>query len=80
MGPECSGGLTGRRFQYVLQGEEQNRRPWIKLLRLADNWDNEANPMAKNRFGVWEVTVPAVNGSPAIPHESKIKVSPSGWS
>lgn len=32
--------------------------------------------MAKNSFGVWEVTVPAVNGSPAIPHDSKIKASP----
>lgn len=31
--------------------------------------------MAKNAFGVWEVTVPAQNGAPAIPHESKIKAS-----
>ena len=32
--------------------------------------------MTKNNFGVWEVTVPAVQGSPAIPHDSKIKASP----
>lgn len=32
--------------------------------------------MAKNSFGMWEVTVPAVNGLPAIPHDSKIKASP----
>lgn len=46
------------------------------ILSLADEWDSNANPMAKNSFGVWEVTVPAVNGSPAIPHDSKIKASP----
>jgi hypothetical protein len=33
--------------------------------------------MKKNPFGVWEVTVPAQNGAPAIPHESKIKASDS---
>jgi 1,4-alpha-glucan branching enzyme len=33
--------------------------------------------MKKNPFGVWEVTVPAQNGAPAIPHESKIKVRDS---
>lgn len=30
--------------------------------------------MKKNAFGVWEIIVPAVNGQPAIPHNSKIKV------
>jgi hypothetical protein len=30
--------------------------------------------MKKNEFGVFEITVPAVNGEPAIPHDSKIKV------
>jgi 1,4-alpha-glucan branching enzyme len=33
--------------------------------------------MTKNSFGVWEVAVPAVQGTPAIPHESKIKASRS---
>lgn len=33
--------------------------------------------MAKNNFGVWDVTVPAQDGAPAIPHESKIKARPS---
>jgi len=47
----------------------------IALLRLADNWDVNANQMKKNAFGVWEVTVPAQNGAPAIPHDSKIKAS-----
>ena len=31
--------------------------------------------MTKNQYGVFEITVPAVNGQPAIAHDSKIKVS-----
>jgi 1,4-alpha-glucan branching enzyme len=31
--------------------------------------------MTKNSFGVWEITIPAVNRKPAIPHNSKVKVS-----
>lgn len=42
---------------------------------LIDNWDRNANRMVKNDFGVWETVVPAVNGQPAVPHNSKIKVS-----
>ncbi|KAJ5782292.1 hypothetical protein N7457_004066 [Penicillium paradoxum] len=38
-----------------------------------NNWDANANPMTKNDFGVWDVTVPAKDGAPAIPHDSKIK-------
>ena len=51
------------------------RKLYETVLKLADNWDVTAHPMTKNDFGVWEVTVPAVNGAPAIPHDSKIKVS-----
>ncbi|KAJ5599428.1 1-4-alpha-glucan-branching enzyme [Penicillium hetheringtonii] len=40
-----------------------------------NNWDVNSNPMKKNSFGVWEVTVPAKAGNPAIPHESKIKIT-----
>ncbi|KAJ5456979.1 hypothetical protein N7530_012253 [Penicillium desertorum] len=46
-----------------------------------NNWDVNANPMTKNSFGVWHVTVPAKNGVAAIPHDSKIKITmvlPSG--
>ncbi|KOC16762.1 1,4-alpha-glucan-branching enzyme [Aspergillus flavus AF70] len=52
-----------------------------QLVGEFNNWDVTAHPMTKNGFGVWEVTVPAVNGAPAIPHDSKIKISmviPSG--
>ncbi len=30
--------------------------------------------MKKNQYGVFEITVPANNGQPAIAHDSKIKV------
>lgn len=30
--------------------------------------------MKKNEFGVFEITVPPVNGQPGIAHDSKIKV------
>ncbi|KGO78212.1 Alpha-amylase, C-terminal all beta [Penicillium italicum] len=46
-----------------------------------NNWDVNANPMTKNSFGIWNVTVPAKNGASAIPHDSKIKITmvlPSG--
>lgn len=40
-----------------------------------NDWNRDATPMAKNDFGVFEVTVPGQNGQPTIPHDSKIKVS-----
>lgn len=46
-------------------------------LTLVDNWDPTANPMTRDSFGVWDVTVPAKDGAVAIPHDSKIKVSPN---
>jgi 1,4-alpha-glucan branching enzyme len=30
--------------------------------------------MLKNDFGTWEVTLPAKDGVPVIPHDSKVKV------
>lgn len=30
--------------------------------------------MKVNNFGVWEITLPAKDGVPVIPHESKVKV------
>ncbi|KAL2423704.1 1,4-alpha-glucan-branching enzyme [Exophiala dermatitidis] len=40
-----------------------------------NNWDRSATPMTKNPFGVWEVTLPPKDGVPAIPHDSKVKIS-----
>ncbi|KAF9894756.1 alpha-1,4-glucan branching enzyme [Aspergillus nanangensis] len=46
-----------------------------------NNWDITAHPMTKDDFGVWTITIPAKDAVPAIPHNSKIKitmVTPSG--
>ncbi|KAL5356031.1 glycoside hydrolase superfamily [Aspergillus floccosus] len=40
-----------------------------------NNWNVDAHPMKRNDFGVWEVTIPAKDGVPAIPHDSKIKIT-----
>ncbi|KAI9854758.1 MAG: alpha-1,4-glucan branching enzyme [Trichoglossum hirsutum] len=40
-----------------------------------NSWSREANPMKKNNFGVWEVTLPARDGEPIIPHNTKVKIS-----
>ncbi|KAA8650383.1 1,4-alpha-glucan branching enzyme GLC3 [Aspergillus tanneri] len=40
-----------------------------------NNWDVSTHQMTKNSFGVWEITLPAKDGSPLIPHNSKIKIT-----
>ncbi|KAL2828567.1 1,4-alpha-glucan-branching enzyme [Aspergillus pseudoustus] len=40
-----------------------------------NNWDIKANVMTKNDFGTWELTLPAKDGVPVIPHESKVKIA-----
>lgn len=48
-----------------------------------NNWNPNADEMKKNEFGVWEVFLPNnVDGSPAIPHGSRVKIhmdTPSGY-
>jgi len=41
---------------------------------MQDGWDREALQMTRGEFGVWEVTLPAKDGQPAIPHKTKVKV------
>ncbi|KAG0137770.1 glycoside hydrolase superfamily [Tuber indicum] len=44
-------------------------------------WYRQSHPMKNNAFGVWEITLPPVNGKPAIPHNTKVKIDfepPSG--
>lgn len=46
------------------------------MLVITDEWNRTINPMVKNDFGVWEITVPPLpSGKCAIPHDTKIKVS-----
>ena len=49
-----------------------------RLTAGADNWNRDSHPMTKNQYGVWEITLPAKDGHPAIPHSSKVKVSQGG--
>lgn len=39
-----------------------------------DNWNRDSHEMKKDNFGVFEIVLPAVNASPAIAHDSKVKV------
>lgn len=40
----------------------------------ADGWNRESHEMKRDAFGVFEISIPAVHGQAAIPHDSKIKV------
>ena len=40
-----------------------------------NGWNRDSHEMKKNDFGVFEITLPAVNGQPTIPHDSKVKIS-----
>ena len=44
------------------------------MICFVDGWSREATPMKRDDFGVWEVSLPAKNGEPAIPHNTKVKV------
>ncbi|GAA5943793.1 hypothetical protein JCM1841_001772 [Sporobolomyces salmonicolor] len=75
-----SKGYTEYGFQLQPNGDIRYRE-WAPNAETANlvgdfnNWDRQATPMKKNTFGVFEVTLPAVNGNPAIPHNSKVKIS-----
>ncbi|ONM17786.1 1,4-alpha-glucan-branching enzyme 2, chloroplastic/amyloplastic-like [Zea mays] len=47
-----------------------------------NNWNPNADAMARNEYGVWEIFLPNnADGSPAIPHGSRVKIrmdTPSG--
>ncbi|KAL9059153.1 MAG: hypothetical protein Q9162_001371 [Coniocarpon cinnabarinum] len=40
-----------------------------------NGWNRDTHEMKKDAYGVWEIIVPAQNGQPAIPHDSKVKIS-----
>ena len=40
-----------------------------------NHWNRDSHQMTKDTFGVFHITLPSVNGQPAIPHDSKIKIS-----
>ena len=65
----------------VLPNNDITYREWAPNATTAhligdfNNWDRQAHPMKKNPFGVFEITLPAVHGHPAIPHNSKVKIT-----
>lgn len=46
----------------------------IKADIETDDWNRDSHQMTKDAYGVFEIVLPAVNGQPAIAHDSKIKV------
>lgn len=41
---------------------------------IADNWDRHKHAYKKEEYGQWSLTLPPVDGKPAIPHRSIVKV------
>ncbi|KAI9814002.1 MAG: alpha-1,4-glucan branching enzyme [Pycnora praestabilis] len=56
-------------------------REWAPYVTQANligdfnGWNRDATPMKRNDYGVWAVTLPPHDGHPAIPHDSKVKIS-----
>lgn len=40
-----------------------------------NGWNRKSHPMTKGEFGVFEIVLPPKDGQPAIPHNSKVKIS-----
>ncbi|ODQ50166.1 1,4-alpha-glucan-branching enzyme [Saitoella complicata NRRL Y-17804] len=40
-----------------------------------NNWDPASQPMTRDDYGVWSITIPPVKGACAIPHNSKVKIT-----
>lgn len=45
-----------------------------QLIGDFNNWDGSQHKMEKNEFGIWTLRIPDINGKPAIPHRSKVKI------
>lgn len=44
-----------------------------QLIGDFNGWDGSNHKMEKNQFGVWTIKIPDVNGTSAIPHNSRVK-------
>ncbi|KAG9018996.1 alpha-1,4-glucan branching enzyme [Tulasnella sp. 427] len=50
----------------------------VKATLVGDfnNWDRSSHQMERDQYGVWNITIPPkAPGVPAIPHDSKVKIS-----
>lgn len=46
----------------------------VQLVGDFNAWNGATHQMERNQFGVWSVRMPDVDGNPAIPHGSRVKV------
>nr|GEU98143.1 1,4-alpha-glucan-branching enzyme 1, chloroplastic/amyloplastic-like isoform X1 [Tanacetum cinerariifolium] len=68
-------------LKFGLNREEGNvvYREWApaaeeaQLIGDFNGWDGSNHKMEKNQFGVWTIKIPDVNGTSAIPHNSRVK-------
>lgn len=44
-----------------------------QLIGDFNGWDGSNHQMERNQFGVWSIKIPDAGGSPAIPHNSRVK-------
>ena len=40
-----------------------------------NGWNRDSHEMSRDEYGVWEINLPSQDGQPAIPHDSKVKIS-----
>merc|ERR1712113_1112917 len=40
-----------------------------------NGWNRDSHEMKRDPFGVWEISLPPIDGRPAVEHDSKIKIS-----
>lgn len=65
----------------VLQDNTIVYREWAPFALRAyligdfNGWNRDSHEMKRDPYGVWEINLPPNNGQPAIPHDSKIKIS-----
>ncbi|KAF5393004.1 hypothetical protein D9757_001315 [Collybiopsis confluens] len=75
-------GLNVEKNGQVIYREWAPNAQEAHLIGDFNRWDRTSHPMKKDKYGVWEITVPPTSsGECAIPHDSKIKISmviPSG--
>ncbi|GAQ80177.1 starch branching enzyme [Klebsormidium nitens] len=45
-----------------------------QLIGDFNNWNGWGHQMQKNEYGVWTLRIPDVDGKPAIPHKSRVKI------
>ena len=49
----------------------------VELIGDFNGWQPGSTPLERNQFGVWSVTLPHIDGKPAIQHSSRVKVGAS---